>query len=74
MGDIVQITQHKGFDRKVKRTVQGCLKSARALQLVEVLVIGVNRDGDTVVRSPNANPGDALWLMEMARKKLVGDA
>lgn len=72
MADVISIKRHQDFQRQGQRTVSGCLKQCRGIGLVEVLVIGVDADGQTVVRSPNANPGDALWLMEMARKKLVG--
>jgi hypothetical protein len=71
MADVIPIQRHKDYQRQAQRSVSGCLKQCRGMGLVEVLVIGVDGAGQVHVKSPNANPGDAFWLMEMARNKLV---
>lgn len=68
---IVPIGQKIGdFNRRRRNTVKRVLKRARGL--TEVLVIGYEEDGELHLRGCPNDPGQALWLMEMARKKLVG--
>lgn len=53
------------------RSPDRVLKDNVGLGLTEVLVIGVCADGETVVGGSPPDPANALWLMEMARKRLT---
>lgn len=72
MADIVPIKKHKDYYRQVKRSAAGALRAARAKNPEQVLVIGLDADGDLFVQGSPPDPGNAFWLMEMARLKLTG--
>jgi hypothetical protein len=72
MADIVPIKAHRAYERKTKQSAAGVLKDCRSMHPTEVLVIGYAADGELFVRGSPPDPGNAFWLMEMARKKLVG--
>lgn len=72
MADVVPIRRHKDYKRHNRRSAAGCLRAARGYNPVEVLVIGVDGDGDCFVQAHPPEPGNAFWLMEMAKAKLLG--
>ncbi len=45
-------------------------KAARA-KLESCVVVGFKEDGDFYFASSNADGGDVLWLLELAKKKLL---
>lgn len=51
------------------------LVQSRRADLSEVVVCGFDAEGEFFFMSSQANGGDVLWLLEMAKKKLmeVGD-
>lgn len=70
MGDIVPIRQRHGeFTRVRRNTVKRVLNQARGL--TDVLVIGTRADGELHLRGCPNDPGHALWLMELAKKRLL---
>lgn len=71
MGDIVPIQKHREFVRHTKRSAAGVLRDCRAKHPTDVLVMGYDGDGRFFVQGSPPDPGNALWLMELARKKLV---
>lgn len=71
MGDIVPIKKHRDFERRVKRSASGVLRDCRARHPTDVLVMGYDAAGRFFVQGEPPDPGLALWLMELARKKLV---
>lgn len=71
MADIISIKKHRLYQREKKASVARTLSQARSQRGDEILVIGTNVDGDLyVVGFPN-DPGNALWLMELAKRKLL---
>lgn len=71
MADIVPIGKHREFYRQTKRSAAGVLRDCRTLQPMEVLVIGVDPHGEVFVQASPCDPGNSLWLMEMAKKMLL---
>lgn len=47
------------------------LRGATEADLSDVVVIGFDGDGDFYFSSSYAGGGDVLWLMELARKRLM---
>lgn len=72
MADIIPIKHHREYTRETKRSAAGCLRNARERHPVEVLVIGIDADGDFFVTGAPPDPDGALWLMERAKLKLLG--
>lgn len=72
MADIVPIKRHKDFARQTKRLAAGVLRDCRALHPTEVLCIGYGSDGQLFVQGAPPDPANAIWLMELAKLKLVG--
>ena len=50
------------------RTVENTLEGAQNDNLVELLAIGTDIDGDFVYRDSGLSRRDALWLIEKARE------
>lgn len=73
MGDIVPIKKHRDYQRRTRQSAAGVLRDCRARHPTEVLVMGFASDGDFFVQSCPPDPGLALWLMELAKKRLLGD-
>lgn len=48
-------------------TADQALDSAKSLNLVDVMIIGYDTDGDFVLRSSRMDRKDALWLSELAK-------
>lgn len=75
MADIVPIAKHRDYERQTKQSAAGVLRTARARNPTEVLVIGIDAAGDLFASASPPDPGNALWLMELAKLKLLaGDA
>lgn len=47
------------------------LKAAREAKLQAALVIGFDKDGDFYFASSKADGGEVLWLLELAKKRLL---
>jgi hypothetical protein len=70
MADVVPIRQKYGaFNRVRRNSVKRVLNQARGL--TDVLVIGTHPDGELHLRGCPNDPGHALWLMEMAKRRLL---
>lgn len=74
MADIVPINGHREYERQTKRNAAGVLRDARACKPSEVLVIGTDADGQLFVSGSPPDPGNAMWLMERAKLRLLGVA
>lgn len=72
MAEIVPIKRHKAFYRDRRASIGRTLRQAKDMGLTEILVIGVDADGDVQVQGYPPDPGNAFWLMAMAGKKLTG--
>lgn len=51
--------------------VQRVLKSAREAKMSECLIIGYDKRGEFYFASSKADGGNVLWLLEVAKKKLL---
>lgn len=70
MADVVRLKDgHGGFVRHRRLRVRNVLKEAKGCE--EVLLIGV-RDGELWLRGCPNDPAQAMWLMELAKKQLLG--
>lgn len=59
--NVVQISDaHSGM------TVEQALNSTKVLNLEDVLIVGVDKDGDFLLRSSRLSASDALYLMKKA--------
>ncbi len=54
-----------------RREVREIYAHARAVDLKAVMVLGYNTDGHMEMFSGGMSNGDALWLLEWARKETV---
>lgn len=72
MADVLPIKGHREFERQVRRSAAGVLRDCRALGPTDVLVIGFGADGLLFVQASPPDPGNAMWLMELAKKQLLG--
>lgn len=72
MADIVPIKRHKAFVREQKATIARTLRQAKDIGFTEIFIIGFDRDGEIRVQGHPPDPGNAMYLMEMAKQKLTG--
>lgn len=73
MADVLPIKGHREFERQTKRSAAGVLRQVRErARPTEVLVIGLDEDGQLFVQSSPTDPANALWLMELAKQKITG--
>jgi len=56
------------------RTVESTLEGAQSDNLVELLAIGTDIDGEFVYRDSGLSRRDALWLIEKAREWVMREA
>ena len=71
MADVLKLSDQPGaFNRRRRNSVKRVLNQARGL--TEVLVIGYEGDGELYVRGCPNDPAQAVWLMELAKRKLLG--
>lgn len=61
------------FPAATTMTPQQALDSAKALEPMDVLVIGYDQNGELLVRSSRMDRKDALWLVEAAKRYVTGD-
>lgn len=54
-------------------TPEQAIASAASLSMTEVLVIGYDEEERLVVRSSRMDRASALWLVEQARRWVLGD-
>lgn len=62
----------KAFPAHSRMTVEQALREAQSIPLAEVLVIGVDQDGQLFVRSGSEDGAgisdrDAVWMLEAAK-------
>lgn len=50
---------------------ENTIKCAVEAKLKDVVIIGFDEDGEFFFASNKADGGDALWLLELARKRLM---
>lgn len=72
MADLIPIKSHAAFERQTKRSAAGVLRDVRATHPREVFVVYLDAAGEVGVQGFPPDPGNALWLMEMAKAKLLG--
>jgi hypothetical protein len=68
---VVPIQDHEAFEALEVMTVRRVLANARRNGLTEILIIGYEPDGSLFLSGHPPSPGDALWLMEQAKQKLL---
>lgn len=73
MADVVPIAKHREYVRQTKRHAAGVLRDVRALHPTEILVIGTKPNGDYFVQGAPPDLGNALLLMEMGKRILLGE-
>jgi hypothetical protein len=71
MRNVVPIKRHRSFARVEKRSAARTLSHASKAALTEVVVIGVDDEGELIVSAHPNDPGNAMWLMERAKKHLL---
>ena len=67
MGEVVNLEQITRLDLPPERIIN----NAPVTELESVVLIGWKGDGDFYFASSIANGPDVLWLMELAKKKLL---
>ena len=72
MADIVKIGKHALYKREQKASASKTLRDTLACKPKEVLVIFMDSDDELRVSGYPNDPGNALWLMEMAKAILLG--
>ena len=72
MGEVIE----PSFITKLDIPTERVLRKAQDEGLGTVIVVGWDEGGELYFASSAADGGDTLWLLEMAKKKLleVGDA
>lgn len=70
--NVFPIKSHRDYERHVKRTAAGVLRDARSCKPKEIFVVGVDENDQIFVMGSPNDPGNTLWLMEMAKKRLTG--
>jgi hypothetical protein len=70
--DVLPIKGHRGYERKVRQSAAAVLRDCRARHPTDVLVMGYDAEGRFFVQGAPPDPGQALWLMELAKKMLLG--
>ena len=70
MADVIPIRSSNGEFIRVKRLkARRVIKEARGCE--EVLIIGLH-NGELWLRGAPNDPANAMWLMELAKKRLLG--
>jgi len=70
VADIIPIRGHALYSRQTKRSAAGVLRTVRRLNPAEILVIGTDEEGHLFVQGSPPDPANAMWLMELAKRKL----
>ena len=67
MGEVVELQTVTRLDLPPERVLQRAVDA----RLTEVVVIGLNPEGDFWFASSKADGGDVLWHLEIAKKRLL---
>ena len=67
MGEVVILDLVTSLDLPAERVIDGAAKAS----LEEVVIIGFNKDGEFYFSANKSDGGGILWLMELAKKKLL---
>jgi len=67
MGDVVSLGCVTSLDMPPERVLSEAIEH----DLETVLIIGRTKDGELYFEGSSADGGDALWLMELAKKALM---
>lgn len=68
MGKIIEFTGITKLDIAVDRVLEGAKG-----QLEGVVIIGFDKNGDVYSASTYADGGVVLWLLEVCKRRLMGD-
>ena len=72
MADIFPIGKHRAYVRQTKQSAAGCLKDSRARHPTEVVVVGIDEAGQLFCNACPSDPGNALYLIELAKLRILG--
>lgn len=67
MGEVIE----SRIVTKLPIPVEKIIAKATAAELEEVVIIGMAKDGSFYFSSSEADGGTVLWLMEMAKRRLM---
>lgn len=67
MGEVVELNAPTLLDIPSERILNKALEQG----ITDVIVIGYDKDGDFYFASCQADGGSVLWLLEMAKRKLI---
>ena len=70
MAAVLPIRGHRAYERQTRRSAAGVLRDARTRNPSEVLCIGYDASDDLFVIGSPPDPANAMWLMELAKRKL----
>jgi hypothetical protein len=70
MSNVVEFSGVTKLDIPAERVITKAAKAG----LTDVLVIGYDADGEFYFAGSMADGGDALWLLELAKRRLFGVA
>jgi hypothetical protein len=68
---VIKITERFPDYKKIKQSAERILSLAKKSDLTEILIIGTDKEGKLFLAGFPPDPGNALWLMEVAKKKLL---
>lgn len=71
MADIIELDMVTSLDIPPSRVLRG----AREAKLTNLVVVGFDKDGDFYFAANKADGANTLWLLELAKKKIleIGD-
>lgn len=67
MGDVVLLNTVTTLDIPVERVLDGAKKA----ELQDIIIIGYDKEGEFCFASDKSDGGNALWLLETAKKQLL---
>lgn len=67
MGDVVELNNITKLDLQPERVIRGALEK----ELTDVVIVGWDPDGEFYFSSSIAAGSETLWLLEIARKRLI---
>lgn len=67
MGDVIELDVITRLDVPVSRVIE----TASSSNLESVFIAGYDEDGNYFFASSMANGAEAVWLLEMAKKRLL---
>lgn len=69
MGDVVRLRCITTLPLPVTRIIDDTPRD-----LSEIIVIGIDKEGDFYIATSEADGGNVLWWIEMAKRKLIDTA